>query len=155
RWRPSSGELHDVNTAAAAFEAGVRALARRELTVAELTRRLEQAGFCQAHRQDALARPRSTRYLHQRPAALERAPMLARRGRCAGDTAISADRSARGAPEEAVAEALASLEPEVDRARAMARKLGDGPGIARALFRKGFTEDAVLAIASGAVAGEP
>jgi SOS response regulatory protein OraA/RecX len=137
----------------AAFEAGLCALARRELTTVELGRRLERAGFGEGERERAIARLRAARYLDDGRAAAERARVLADRG--LGDAAIAEDLGRRGAPAEAVADALASLEPELDRARRVVSALGRGRGSARTLIRKGFGDDAVETAMTEAVAEEP
>jgi SOS response regulatory protein OraA/RecX len=141
-----------VSTREAAFDAGVRALARRELTTAELGDRLRRAGFDEAEREHAISRLRSAGYLDDERAALERARVLAERG--AGDAAIAADLCRRGTPDHLVAEALVALEPEVDRARKLATVLGTGPRTARKLGRRGFSEDAIEATVAGDVAEE-
>jgi regulatory protein len=135
-----------------AFEAGIRALARRDLTEAEVEDRLDRAGFAEEDRRQAIARLQAAGYLDDRRAACERARVLAGRG--LGDLAIAADLARRGASAEAQADALASLEPELERARRLAARLGPGPRGAHGLVRKGFTEEAVEAATTSPVAEE-
>lgn len=139
--------------AVTAFEAGVRALARRDLTSSELERRLARAGFPEADRQQAVARLRSAGYLDDGRAATERARVLAERG--FGNAAIAADLSSRGTSSDALADVLASLEPELDRARGLAVALGGGLRSARTLSRKGFSREVVEAVSAVAIAEEP
>jgi SOS response regulatory protein OraA/RecX len=141
-----------VTRSGTAFEAGIRALARRDLTAAEVEDRLGRAGFAQADRRQAIAHLQAAGYLDDRRAACERARVLAERG--LGDLAITADLSRRGASGEAQADALASLEPELDRARRLVARLGPGPRSAHGLARKGFTPEAVEAAVTTAVAEE-
>jgi regulatory protein len=135
-----------------AFEAGIRALARRDLTVAELRDRLDRAGFAEEDRRQAIARLQAAGYLDDRRAACERARVLAERG--LGDLAITADLGRRGVSAEAQAEALSSVEPELDRARRLAGRLGPGSRRTRGLVRKGFTAEAVESATTAAVAEE-
>jgi SOS response regulatory protein OraA/RecX len=149
RWRPPE----TVSTDDAAFEAGVRALARREMTTAELDCRLERAGFGESEREHAIARLRSAHYLDDDRASGERARVLADRG--LGDAAIADDLARRGVPEHAIADALARLEPEIERARRVVAALGRGARTAPTLIRKGFGEEAVETAMAEAVAEEP
>jgi SOS response regulatory protein OraA/RecX len=133
-----------------AFGAVVDALARRDLTEQELDARLDRAGFDEDARADALARARDAGYLDDRRVARERAGHLAERG--ASDAAIRTDLAGRGLPEEPVSEALAAIPPEVERASALAAKLGGGPRAARALARKGYPEDTIERAVGGGIA---
>jgi SOS response regulatory protein OraA/RecX len=138
-----------VSSAEAAYEAGVRALARRELTRAELSAGLQRAGFGETERDAAIDRLRAAGYLDDSRATVERARVLADRG--FGDAAIVADLTRRGASPELIGDALAGLELELDRARRIAIDLGGGSRSLRRLGRKGFSEHS-LEVAAMAVA---
>jgi SOS response regulatory protein OraA/RecX len=73
--------------------------------------------------------------------AHDRARFLAERGR--GDDAIRWDLEERGLARDHVEAALAGLDPEQERAAALAERLGGGPRAARALAAKGFSADAI------------
>jgi len=124
-----------------AFAVVVDALARRDLTAAELEDRLRRAGFASAACADAIARAADAGYLDDARVATERALRLAERH--ASDAAIRAELSRRGVTEETIATALDGLVPETERGARLARKLGGGPRAARALLRKGYPQDVV------------
>jgi SOS response regulatory protein OraA/RecX len=124
-----------------AFGTVVDALARRDLTVAELEERLARAGFDADARAEAVTRAADAGYLDDERVAVERARRLAERD--ASDEAIRTELFRRGVPEEVVEAALAAVTPEAERAARLARRLGNGPRAARALLRKGFPEDLV------------
>ena len=124
-----------------AFGAVVNALARRDLTVAELEARLERAGFDADARTDAMARAAESGYLDDGRVARERARVLVERD--SSDAAIRAELERRGVQEAVVGAVLAALVPEEERATRLARRLGGSPRAARALVRKGFPEDVV------------
>lgn len=124
-----------------AFAAVVAALARRDLTAAELEDRLLRVGFGPDVCADALARATAAGYLDDARVAVERARRLAERN--ASDAAIRAELERRGVGDEAVEAALATVLPETERAERLARRLGGGPRAARALSRKGYPEEVV------------
>ncbi len=124
-----------------AFGAIVDALARRDLTAAELERRLEQAGFDPAACGDALGRATDAGYLDDTRVAVERARRLSERG--ASDAAIRAELRRRGVAEDRADAALAAVAPEAERAAQLAARLGGGARAARALLRKGYPEEVV------------
>jgi SOS response regulatory protein OraA/RecX len=70
-----------------------------------------------------------------------RATALAARG--LGDEAIRNDLEGSGVGAETLAEALAGLEPERERAVALAARLGRTAKTAAQLARKGFSEDSI------------
>ena len=118
-----------------------QALARRDLTVAELDQRLARAGVPNEARDGVLERLRDARYLDDRRVALNRATRLAERR--LGDAAIRADLARRGLPSDVVAEAVNQLEPEEARARRLVVTLGGGARAARVLARKGFAVETI------------
>ena len=75
--------------------------------------------------------------------ANDRAALLAERGR--GDDAIRWDLEERGVSRDHIETALAALDPEHERATALAERLGGGTNAARALAAKGFSVDAIEA----------
>jgi len=121
------------------FAAVVDALARRDLTSAELEQRLVRAGFDSAACADALVRAAEAGYLDDERVAIERTRRLAERG--ASDASILAELHRRGVEQEVAEAALAGVEPETERAERLARRLGGGHRAARALLRKGYPEE--------------
>ena len=124
-----------------AFGTLVDSLARRDLTSAELERRLLRAGFDPPACSDALARAADAGYLDDARVAFERARRLAERG--ASDAAIRSELARRGVPAEHVEQALAAVAPVSERASRLAARLGGGPRAARALARKGYPDNVV------------
>jgi SOS response regulatory protein OraA/RecX len=124
-----------------------QALARRDLTVAELDERLARAGVPDAARDEVLGRLREARYLDDRRVALNRAARLAERG--LGDAAIRADLERRGLPSDVVAEAVIQLEPEQARATRLVVTAGGGARAARVLARKGFAVETIEQVLEG------
>ena len=84
--------------------------------------------------------------------AAGRAESLAARGY--GDEAIRAFLEADGAAADAAEQALAALDPELERARALAARHGASPRLAAQLQRKGFGEEAVEAAAGSRFADQ-
>jgi regulatory protein len=124
-----------------AFGAVVEALARRDLTSAELEQRLARAGFPPGACADAIARAADAGYVDDVRVAAERARRLAVRD--ASDAAIRAELVRRGVEDEIVEAAVATLMPETERAERLTRRLGGGARAARALSRKGYPDDVV------------
>ena len=94
-------------------------------------------------RADALDTLERVGYVDDRRVARTRAEALAGRG--FGDEAIRADLEQHGVAVEARDEALAGLEPEAVRARALVDRLGRTAKTAGRLARKGFSADALEA----------
>jgi regulatory protein len=115
-----------------------RALGRRDLTQQELDDRLRRAGHTRAARSNAREVLARAGVVDDERFARRRAAALAERGR--GDAAIRWDLERRGLPSEAVEAALATLEPEHERAN----RLGLGPP---ALARRGFSDEVVAFVA--------
>jgi len=76
--------------------------------------------------------------------ATARAEQLVARGY--GDEWIRADLERQGVSVETLAEAIAGLAPETERAREEWKKLPGGPAAARTLARRGFAEDTLEAL---------
>ena len=124
-----------------AFEVLVAALARGDLTSAQLEQRLLKNGFEPEACADALERAAAAGYLDDTRVAVERTRRLAERG--ASDEAIRTDLAGRGVTDEEIEVALAQVAPEAERAERLAARLGGGARAARTLLRKGYPEDVV------------
>jgi SOS response regulatory protein OraA/RecX len=128
-----------------ARETALRALRHRDLSVAELERRLEERGFAASEREETIGALRRTGLLDDRRFAESRASVLAERG--AGDGLVRHELERAGIESELVDEAVSLLEPEADRARRVVDRRGPGPRTARYLSGKGFGEETVAAVA--------
>jgi regulatory protein len=126
-----------------AFEAGLRALARRELSHAELVARLERSGIDSEDAELAGSQLTQAGYQSDERAAEERARVLA--ARLQGDLAIRVDLRRRGISEVDVESALEGIDPELARAEALARRSSSAEQLGRALHRKGYTDDTIEA----------
>jgi regulatory protein len=126
-----------------AVEAGLKALSRRELSHAELVARLERSGIDSEDAELASSQLTQAGYQSDERAAEERARVLA--ARLHGDLAIRIDLRRRGISEVDVSSALAGIDPELVRADALARRSRSADQLARALHRKGYTEDTIEA----------
>jgi SOS response regulatory protein OraA/RecX len=134
------------------LDVAAQALRHRDRSRRQIGERLERAGVEEAAREDTLETLERVGYLDDRRFAAGRAAALAERGY--GDDAIRAFLEAEGAPQEAVGEALAGLEPETVRAARVVGRHGASPRTAAHLQRKGFGEDAVELAAGDAFADE-
>ena len=128
------------------------ALRHRDLSTQRLGERLAARGVAAAARADALTALEGSGVLDDSRAAEGRARGLAHRG--LGDGAIRFRLEQEGFAPEAVREALARLDPEAERARALVERRGRGPATARWLAARGFDE-AVVEAASGELAPGP
>ena len=135
-----------------AVESALRALRHRDLSAQELEERLRARGFGEAEREEALETLERTGLLDDARFAESRARSLAARG--AGDAAIRHALGAAGVARELVEDALETLEPELERARAIAERRGPGPKTARYLSGKGFSEEVVAGLVAGGRADE-
>jgi regulatory protein len=136
-----------------ALERAVRALARRDHSTAALRAKLERAGVSEPARDAAIETLAGVGYLDDERFAHDRAQGLVARGY--GDDWIRADLEAQGVASELAETALGGLEPERDRAQREAGKLGAGLRAARALQRRGFSEEALEGVLAGPVADDP
>lgn len=131
-----------------AHEVALRALRVRDLSVAELERRLHERGFAEeevATTVEALVR---TGLLDDASLAERRASSLAARG--AGDALIRHRLGALGLDRDLIDGAVHGLEPELERAHRIVERRGAGVRTARYLAGKGFSDDAVRgAVATG------
>ena len=124
-----------------ALDASLAALRHRDLSEAELSRRLGERGFDERERDDALATLRRTGLLDDERYAAARAASLAARG--AGDALIRHDLERAGVPRELADAALEPLEDELLRARTIVGRRGPGPKTARYLGAKGFANETI------------
>jgi len=133
-----------------ALDRAVRALARRDHSAESLRTKLERAGVSEQARDAALETLAGAGYVDDERFARDRAERLAARGY--GNDWIRGDLEAQGVVPEAAETALAGLEPERERALREARKLESGPRAARALERRGFSEEALEGVVESSVA---
>jgi regulatory protein len=130
-----------------ALDVAYRALRVRDRSERELVERLAERGVAEAEREEALATLRRTGLVDDRRFAERRASVLADRG--AGNGLIRYELASAGISDDVVEEALAALDPELERARMVVARRGTGARTARYLSGKGFADSVV-----GAVAGE-
>lgn len=119
----------------------MRALRFRDLSAHDLRARLEEKEFPPAACDAALESLERTALLDDHRFAENRARTLAARG--SGDALIRHELERAGVDEDAIENALGMLDPEVERAQAVADRRGAGPKTARYLHSKGFSDDAV------------
>jgi regulatory protein len=131
----------------------VRALARRDLTAAELDERLAQAGFAADARATALERARDAGDVDDGRVVHERARRLCERGW--SNAAIRADLRQRNVKEEAMDTVLGTLDDERERVATIVARLGAGPRTARTLIRRGFPPELVELALDRAIAELP
>lgn len=108
---------------------------------ASLTKTLEQRGVRPEERGAAVERVVEAGLVDDGRFARNRAATLAARG--AGNAMVADDLRARGIGEEHVRAAIAGLDPESERARALVRERGASPRTLRFLASRGFAEDFV------------
>lgn len=133
-----------------AFRVGLKALARRELSLVELRARLERSGVAPEEAAQVSVSLRDAGYQSDERTASERARVLA--ARCLGDAAITADLAGRGLSATDIDCALADLPNEEARAETLAARRGRGPTLLRTLHRKGYSEETVYRFSSTSVA---
>ncbi|HUI37340.1 MAG TPA: regulatory protein RecX, partial [Gaiellaceae bacterium] len=109
-----------------------------------LAERLQRAGIGESEADEVLAELERLGLLDDGRFALERARVLAERGK--GDAAIRFDLERSGVSASAVEEALARLDPERERAERLVGRRGATPATARLLAGRGFDEDVVAAV---------
>jgi SOS response regulatory protein OraA/RecX len=141
--RPTARRLRHELRRAEALAVATRSLRSRDLSARALDERMRRADVAPSARREAVATLARAGAVDDRRFAAARAAALAGRGY--GDAAISADLERRGIAGEILAEALAALEPEVERAREHVRRRGTGAKTARFLASKGFGDDALEA----------
>ena len=129
--------------------AALSALSRHDLSAAALRGRLAAKGIAPVDRDAAVETMERAGLVDDRRFARDRAATLAARG--AGDALIRDDLERRGVAADVVGEAIASVEPEFDRARRIMADAGSSPRALRRLVAKGFSEDAL----DGLIADRP
>jgi SOS response regulatory protein OraA/RecX len=127
-----------------AVETALRALRHRDLSFRELEQRLREKGFDKAERAEALETLERTGLLDDVRFAESRARSLAHRG--ASDAAIRYALGVAGVAREVADDAMQALEPEAERAKAIAARRGSGPKTARYLRGKGFSDEVVAGV---------
>jgi regulatory protein len=126
-----------------ALAVATRALARRDFSERGLRERLQRAGIRPAEAEEALGALVRAGLVDDGRFAISRAQALAERGK--GNAAIRFDLQQQGLATEEIEAALATLEPERERAERVIGRRGGGVATARLLARRGFDEDAVAA----------
>ena len=121
-----------------------RALARREHSRRSLRERLLRAGVSSENAEAVIAELCQTGLLDDGRFARERARVLAERGK--GDAAIRFELERSGVGQSEIEQALASLEPERERAAGLISRRGATPATARLLAGRGFDEELVAAL---------
>jgi len=135
-----------------AVDRAVRALARRDHSAASLRTKLDRAGLSESAKSAALDVLERAGYVDDARFACDRAAALADRGY--GDAWIRADLERQGIDRETADSALGALEAEPERALGEAAKAGGGLRALRSLGRRGFSEDALEAVAAASVADD-
>jgi regulatory protein len=123
------------------IEIATRALQHRDHSRHEVDERLARAGIADDKRSAALDTLARVGYIDDQRFAGARAGVLANRGY--GDEWIRRDLAGHGVEAETVAEAIAALEPEAERAAALAERLGRTAKTGARLARKGFGPEAL------------
>ncbi len=124
-----------------ATELALRALRHRDRSRRDLDRRLKRAGVPAGEREQALDGLAEAGLLSDARFAETRARTLVDRG--AGDELIRRDLAQNGIEAEVVANVLAELPPETERAeRVFAKRGGDGKAL-RYLAAKGFSAESL------------
>jgi regulatory protein len=134
------------------LEVAARALARRDYSERELRDRLARAGVEVAEAEETLAALRERGLVDDGRFAVQRAAVLAERGR--GDAAIRFELERQGVSAELIEEAVASVEPERDRAERIVSRRGAGSKTARLLAQRGFDPQLVALAVEARIAPE-
>jgi len=129
---------------AQALALATRALARREHSQRSLRQRLLRGGVSAEHADEAVEELLRTGLLDDGRYARERARVLAERGK--GDVAIRFELDRAGVEATPAEDAIASLEPERERAARLVGRRGASAATARLLAGRGFDEDVVAAV---------
>ncbi|MFZ0342810.1 MAG: RecX family transcriptional regulator, partial [Gaiellaceae bacterium] len=144
--RHTARELAREVRRARALTKATRTLAVSARSRRELEQRLARAGHAAAAREEALAALDRAGLVDDARLAEGRAELLARRGY--GDTAIRADLRRRLVGPEAMAAAVAALEPEPARLRRLLEAQDVTPALLRRFAGRGFSRDALDEVAS-------
>ncbi|HET7045272.1 MAG TPA: RecX family transcriptional regulator [Gaiellaceae bacterium] len=139
--RPRLRELRRELRRAEALGVAARALRYREHSHAGLDERLRRAGVAERERGQALETLERVGYVDDARFAARRAEQLAAKDW--GDAAIAAELERQGVGRDAAGAAIAALEPERERALAVAGRRGSTPRTGAYLARRGFAEEAL------------
>lgn len=126
---------------AEALTKATRMLARRPLPRALLEDRLERKGVAPAALEEAVEVLEQAHYLNDHSYALDRAGSLAERGY--GDAAIRYVLKQERVDSGLIEEAIAVLEPELERARALVLANPDRKRLLGRFVRRGFDPDTI------------
>jgi SOS response regulatory protein OraA/RecX len=137
--RPKARELARELRRAKALAAAKRSLAARGRSERALEQHLALAGHSAAAREDAIASLARAGIVDDARLAENRAELLARRGY--GDSGIRADLRRRLISSDIVADAVAALEPELERAQRLLAGQSLTPALLRRLSGRGFSRD--------------
>ena len=137
--RPKARELARELRRAKALAAAKRSLAASGRSERALEQRLALAGHSAAAREDAIASLGRAGIVDDARLAENRAELLARRGY--GDAWIRADLGRRLISSDIVADAVAALEPELERAQRLLAGQSLTPALLRRLSGRGFSRD--------------
>ena len=140
------------DTSSNPVDVAARALKHRDRSRHEVDNRLARAGVAEDKRTETLETLERLGYVDDARYAAGRAAALAARGY--GDEAIRHRLSEAGVADEQAEEALAALDPEPERARALVEQVGATMKTLGTLRRKGFSEDALDGIAGFAEGDE-
>jgi len=147
--RPALRRLRAELVRARGLRVATRALARRDLSAAELDARLGHARVAPAVAADVADTLERAGLVDDERFAAGRAAQLAARGW--GDGAIAARLEGAGVDEAVARAAVAALEPEAARAEALVHAVDDPLRRARLLARRGFGEDTLERLAGAAL----
>ena len=134
-------DARDSALEAGALEAGLAALRYRDLSEHDLAQKLAARGLGDDEREEAVATLRRTGLVDDRRFAEGSAAALASRG--AGDALIKDTLERTGVAADLITCAVEALEPEGERACAIAERRGLGPKTARYLRSKGFSGETI------------
>jgi SOS response regulatory protein OraA/RecX len=124
---------------AEALNKATRMLARRPLPRALLEERLEKKGVAPVALEEAVEALEQAHYLNDRSYALDRAQSLVERGY--GNAAVRYILEQEKVGSGLIEDAISSLEPELERARAIARAVSDRKKLLGRLARRGFSAE--------------
>jgi len=127
-----------------ALAVATRALARREHSQRSLRERLLRAGVNPEDAEAVIDELVTCELVDDGRFAQERARVLAERGK--GDAAIRFELERAGVGSDEIERALASLDPERERAADLVARRGASPATARLLAGRGFDEELVAAL---------
>jgi regulatory protein len=136
-----------------ALDLALRALSARDQSSARIEERLARRDIPRHVRRDVITTLERSGLVDDSRFACARATALAARGY--GDAAIRHDLTRQGIAAEPLRQALESLEPESDRALALAEKRGRSAKTARFLASHGFAPDALEAAFGARFANNP